>query len=349
MLVDYGSRSRVFVAIDTRVRERLLALVQGEDDYVCVPVQGSGTFGLEAGLQTFIPADASVLVLVNGIYGRRIAQILRLLGRRHSIIETREDIPIDPEVVETALQDRPDLTHVATVYCETTSGILNPIPEIASVAAAHGRRLFLDAMSALGAFPINAKDLDFDTLVASANKCLEGVPGLSFVIVRRETLVASEGNATTLSLDLYDQWRTFEKTGQWRFTPPTHVISALDQALNEFDSENGVRGRGERYRRNCRKLVNGMRDMGFRPLLPDHLQAPIVVTFYMPTDPKFEFQQFSEMMFQRGFVLYRGALSFTECFRMACIGRLDENDIGAALDAVRDSLAEMSIVTPLAA
>ena len=289
MLHDWGSRDAAFVKINKEVLSRLCEIAQGGAQYVTVPVQGSGTFAVEAMLTSFVPPKGKVLLLVNGAYGQRARRILEIARRKVVVHETAEDRPPDLARVEAILERTPSITHVFTVHCETTSGILNPISEIGALAAKYRKGYLIDSMSAFGALPLDVKTLHADAVAASSNKCIEGVPGLGFVICRREALAASKGQATTLVLDLHDQWANFEKTGQYRFTPPIHVIVAFHQALEEFTAEGGVAGRGGRYARNCRILIQGMRELGFRTLLPDALQAPIIVTFHMPSHPRFVF------------------------------------------------------------
>jgi 2-aminoethylphosphonate-pyruvate transaminase len=292
MLRDWGSRDREFAALNARVRERLVRLAGGAGTHVCVPLQGSGTFAVEGMLGTLVPRAGRLLVLVNGAYGARMVRIARCHGREVVLLETPEDQPNDVAALERALAADRSITHVAAVHCETTSGMLNPIERISEITAAAGRRLLIDAMSSFGALPLDARAVPFGAVAASANKCLEGVPGVAFVLVRNEALLAAEDNAPALSLDLYDQWLSMERTGQWRFTPPTHVLAALDQALDEHEAEGGVAGRGTRYRANCRILVEGMRVLGFETVLSHDLQAPIIVTFRMPADPRFAFDDF---------------------------------------------------------
>jgi 2-aminoethylphosphonate-pyruvate transaminase len=232
---------------------------------------------------------------------------------------------------------------VAAVHCETTSGILNPIEEIARVTARHGRGFLIDAMSAFGAVPLDAREVSFDAVVASSNKCLEGTPGLGFCLARGEALAKTEGNSHSLCLDLHDQYVSMEKNGQWRFTPPVQTILTFDRALQEFAAEGGVEGRGGRYRQNCRILVDGMRRLGFQTLLPDELQAPIIVTFHMPADPRFQFEAFYEGLRRRGYVIYPGKLTVAESFRIGCIGRLGADEMRGALGAVEDLLSEMGV------
>lgn len=343
MLRDWGSRDGAFIAMNARVRERLVAMAGGAGSHVAVLLQGSGTFAVEAMLGTFVPRDGNVLILINGAYGQRMARICGVIGRPHTPLEWPEDAAVDPGAVAARLAADPAITHVAVVHCETTSGILNPLAEVAAAVARAGRRLLIDAMSAFGALRCDAREVHFDALASSFNKCIEGVPGAAFVICRRQALEAAAGNAHSVSLDLHDQWTYMERTGQWRFTPPTHVLAAFDRALDEHAAEGGVEARGARYQRNCRVLVDGMRAMGFRPLLPDALQAPIIVTFHTPADPRFEFKTFYDRLAQRGYLIYPGKLTVADSFRIGCIGRLTEDDIRGALAAIRAVLEEMGI------
>ncbi len=345
MLHDYGSRDHEFIAINRRIRERLVAMIGGGEDYVCVPLQGSGTFVVEAMLGCFVSAQGKLLVLVNGAYGKRMIRICRYIGRATAVLEWPEDQPVDPLAVEAVLSEDDTITHVAVVHCETTSGVLNPIKEIADVVHGQGRCLLIDAMSAFGALPIDVGDLTFDAVVASSNKCLEGAPGVGFCLARKTALQETEGNSPSLSLDLFDQWVAMEGNGQWRFTPPTHCLLAFEKALRELDAEGGVTGRGRRYQENCRILVEGMRALGFETLLPDQLQAPIIVTFRMPADPGFNFSNFYDRLRQLGYVIYPGKLTVADSFRIGCIGRLGAEEMQGLLGAVQRSLVEMGVAT----
>jgi 2-aminoethylphosphonate-pyruvate transaminase len=343
MLRDLGSRDDEFIAINRRMREKLVQLAGAEQTHVCVPIQGSGTFAVEAMLATFLNRNSKVLVLINGAYGERMAKMCAMADLPHAAIRWAEDQPVDPAALATALKADPAITHVAVVHCETTSGILNPLEAVAAETARHGRRLLIDSMSAFGALSVDARRMPFDALVASSNKCIEGVPGMGFVIARKDALSGCAGNARVLSLDLHDQWKSMEKNGQWRFTPPVHVILALDQALKEHEQEGGVEGRGGRYRQNCRILVDGMRALGFETLLADRLQAPIIVTFLMPADPNFVFAEFYDRLRAKGYVIYPGKLTVADSFRIGCVGRLGAAEMDGALAAIRQAMAEMGV------
>jgi 2-aminoethylphosphonate-pyruvate transaminase len=343
MLHDYGSRDATFIDLNARILERLVGIVNGEGSYVAVPLQGSGTFVVEAMIGNFVPADGKLLILINGAYGQRIKKICDYYGRNYIVQETPEDVPVNGVQLDAALDNDTSITHVVVVHCETTSGILNPLREISEVVARHRRSLLIDSMSAFGALPLDAGEIEFDAVVASSNKCLEGAPGMGFCVARESALEKAEGNSPSLVLDLYDQWRAMQKNRQWRFTPPTHVLLAFDQALTEYLEEGGVAGRGGRYRQNCELLVAGMRAMGFRTLLADELQAPIIVTFHMPTNPGFDFARFYDGLKDQGYVIYPGKLTVADSFRMGCIGRLGAEQIEGALEAVAGLLNDFGI------
>jgi 2-aminoethylphosphonate-pyruvate transaminase len=296
-------------------------------------------------LGTLVPPTGKLAVLVNGAYGARMVRMCEYLRRDRVVLETPEDTPVDPAALDAALAADPGISHVVVVQCETTSGVLNPVEEIAAVTARRGRRLLVDAMSAFGALPLDAAATQYDALAASSNKCLEGVPGIGFAIIRQAALEGAKGNASSLSLDLHDQWVAMEKTRQWRFTPPTHVLAALDQALAEHAAEGGIAGRRARYANNCRILVDGLRTLGFETLLPDALQAPIIVTVRMPADPKFNFESFYDRLSRRGFVIYPGKLTVADSFRIGCIGRVGEHEMRGVLRAIGEILAETGVTS----
>jgi 2-aminoethylphosphonate-pyruvate transaminase len=343
---DWGSRDHDFMALTAWVRAalcRIAGVAPEGGSHVAVPIQGSGTFAVEATIGTLVPISGKLLVLVNGAYGQRIVEICRRLGRSCVHLGWAEDQPTDAERVAGALADDTGITHVAAIHCETTSGILNPVEEIAAHVAGAGRALIVDAMSSFGALPFDLSTIPADAVIASSNKCLEGVPGIGFAVIRRASLEAAKGTAPFLSLDLYDQWRGFEANGQWRFTPPTHVLAAFGKAIELHESEGGVAGRGARYRRNCETLVGGMRALGFETFLPDDLQAPIIVTFHEPDDAKFDFQRFYDGLGARGCIIYPGKLTRAASFRIGCIGALDKDDMERVLAAVPEVLKEMGV------
>jgi 2-aminoethylphosphonate-pyruvate transaminase len=340
MARDWGSRDRDFIALTARLRTRLANLAGAAETHASVLLQGSGTFVVEAMIATLVPRDGGLLVMVNGAYGRRMVEIAHRLGRKVTTLECAEDEPVDAEALDRRLLDDP-ATHVAIVHCETTSGILNPLEPVAEIVARHGRRLLVDAMSSFGALPLDAHALQVAALAASSNKCLEGVPGIGFVVADRQALLAAAGNAESLSFDLHAQWRGFETDGQWRFTPPTQVAAALDAALDGLDREGGLGARGARYAENCRVLVAGMRRLGFVPYLRPAYQAPIIVTFHRPK--RLDFGAFYDEMHRRGFSLYPGKVAGADTFRIGCIGAIDATVMNAAVAAVADTLATFGL------
>jgi 2-aminoethylphosphonate-pyruvate transaminase len=343
MLSDWGSWDGAFNALTASVCRDLVAIVHAQGDHVCVPLQGSGTFSVEAALGTLVPRNGKVLVPDNGSYCKRIVRILGYLGREAVVLPHGDQEPADPARIDAALSADPSITHVAQVHCETGTGILNPLPQIAAVVASHGRGLIVDAMSSYGAIPIDARAQRFDALIAASGKCLEGVPGMGFVITRQSGLEHAGGNSASLAMDLLDQWRYMQKTGQWRFTPPTHVVAALRAAIDQYQAQGGQAARLARYTENCAVLVSGMRALGFKTFLPDALQAPIIVTFHSPPDPAYDFGKFYALVRDRGFILYPGKLTEVDTFRVGCIGTIGADTMKQAVAAIADSLREMGV------
>jgi len=343
MLRDWGSWDSEFNAVTAHVRAKLTDVIHGKDTHTCVPMQGSGTFAVEAAVNTLVPRDGHVLVLINGAYGKRFAKLTAMMGRRVTVFETPDDVPTTADDVDRLLAADRSITHVGLIHCETSTGILNPLAAIAQVVAAHGAGLIVDAMSSFAALPIDARAIPFDALVAASGKCVEGPPGMGFVFVRRGLLEQCAGRSTSLALDLADQWTYMEKTTQWRFTPPTHVVVALHAALDQFIAEGGQPARLARYAANCRTLITGMADLGFQPFLDPAIQAPIIVTCHAPDDAHYTFEGFYERVREKGFILYPGKLTQVETFRVGCIGAIGPDEMRHAVNAVRDTLAEMGI------
>ena len=343
MLRDWGSWDAEFNAVTAQIRRKLTDIVHATDTHTCVPMQGSGTFSIEAAVNTLVPRAGHVLVLINGAYGKRFAKLTEMMGRRATQFETADDVPTTAEDVDKLLAKDPTITHVGLIHCETSTGIRNPLPAIADVVARHGKDLIIDAMSSFGALPIDARALRFDALIAASGKCVEGPPGMGFVIVRKGLLENCAGNSTSLALDLADQWAYMEKTTQWRFTPPTHVVVALNAALDQYIGEGGQPARLARYTANCAALMSGMRELGFQSFLPPDIQAPIIVTFHAPADPRYAFKEFYDHVRDKGFILYPGKLTQLETFRVGCIGAIGPDEMRHAVNAMRDTLAEMGI------
>jgi 2-aminoethylphosphonate-pyruvate transaminase len=345
MLYDAGSRDPEFLGLVRSIRKRLLRIGGAESpgDYECVLMQGSGTFAIESVISSAIPRDGRLLVAVNGAYGRRIAQMAGV----HDINVETLDTPENRKISAAAVAERlaaSKFTHVAVIHCETTTGIVNPIEEIGDVVSAAGAAFIVDAMSSFGAIPISLEAAHADFLISSANKCIEGVPGFGFILVRREPLLAAKGRARTLSLDLHAQWAGLEADGQFRFTPPTHVLLAFGKALDELDAEGGVAGRAARYRRNYETLARGMEELGFEHYLAPEDRSYVITTYRYPTWPPdgFRFEEFYTRLSQLGFIIYPGKLSQEPCFRIGTIGHIEAKDIEALLEAIRHVMAVMS-------
>ena len=351
MLKDWGSWDSDFNAVTARLRSQLLDIVHGHETHVVVPLQGSGTFSVEAAVATVVPRDGHVLVLDNGAYCKRAAKLTQMMGRKASVLAFGEDEPVSAQALDARLAEDASITHVVLIHCETGTGVENPLAEVAAVCRRHGKGLIVDAMSSFGALPIDARATRFDALIAASGKCLEGVPGMGFVFIRKAVLDACAGNSQSLAMDLHDQHVYMGKTGQWRFTPPTHVVAALAEAITQYVEEGGQRARLARYADNCRALVDGMAALGFKPLLKPEVQAPIIVTFHAPAHPAYDFKRFYEGAKARGFMLYPGKLTQVETFRVGCIGAIGRNEMRQAVDAVADTLREMGIPdgTPAAA
>ncbi|WP_317201530.1 2-aminoethylphosphonate--pyruvate transaminase [Janthinobacterium sp.] len=346
MLRDWGSWDASFNAITAQIRARLLAIVNGHDSHVCVPMQGSGTFSIEAAVHTLLPRDGHMLVLINGAYGKRMARMVAMMGRRVSVFETGEERPIAARDVERLLRADPSISHVGLIHCETSTGILNPLAAIAAVVAAEGRALIVDAMSSFGALPIDAREIPFDALIAASGKCIEGPPGMGFVLVRKSALEGSAGNSQSLSLDLHEQWSYMEQTTQWRFTPPTHVVAGFHAALEQFVAEGGQPARLARYTGNYQALMAGTAQLGLAPFLDAAVQAPIIVTLHAPADARYSFTDFYARVRDKGFILYPGKLTRAETFRVGCIGAIGAQDMRLAVHAMGDALREMGLSAP---
>ena len=344
MLKDWGSWDEDFRGLTKKLRKNLLSLLGPRKNlYDCVPIQGSGTFAVESMLGTFIPKDGKLLVLANGAYGLRAAQTMDYLNRDYHLLDKGDYLPPRGNEVAGILENDKAITHVLVIHCETSSGILNPLEEIGAVVKTAGRKLLIDSMSAFGAVPVDPEKIDFEAMVSSANKCIEGVPGFGFVFAKLSALETAKGNCHSLSLDVEAQWSAMEKSGQWRFTPPTHVVAAFLTALEIHEEEGGVAGRGARYTNNRDVMVSGMRDLGFETLLDERWLSPIIVTFFCPADRAFEFTKFYDLMKSEGYIIYPGKLTVVDSFRIGCIGRMDAHVMKGVVYAAKKALEAMGV------
>ena len=343
MLHDRSPNADLHRALTEDIRRYLLELCNGAGTHECVPIQGSATYAIEAGLQTLMPRDGRLLVIQNGFYGLRLRELAEGLGLDVKTLELPM-LPLPTRAdVERALDDDPSVTHLLLCHAETGTGVLNPVDEVAAVARERGRKLFVDAVASFGAFPIDVAALDAEAVFVSPNKCLESVPGIAVVIARRAALEAATGRSASVVLDLAAQWRFFEEVGWWRWTPPTHVVAALAKACERHRREGGTARRLDRYRRNWRRLVDGLRARGFRTLLPDEAAAPIIATFHDPDDPHYTFEALYQALERRDIVIFPGRLTATGTFRIGVMGDLVESDMDVILAAMDEALAEIGV------
>lgn len=344
---DLGARDVDFLRIVSEIRAELLRVAAlSPDEYAVVLMQGSGTFGCESVLGSVVPRGGKLLTIANGAYGKRLGTIARTLDIETVTLAYPEDAVAEPSNVERALADDPAIDAVAVVHCETTTGLLNPVEEIARIVRKRGRICVVDAMSSFGGIPIDVAGSGIDFLISSSNKCVEGVPGFSFILARKEPLIASEGRARSHSLDLFDQWREMEERDHFRFTPPTHAMLAFRQALAELDEEGGVEARARRYAANHAALVEGTRALGLEPYLRPEIQSHIITAYLYPDHPGFHPDEFHARLRVRGHVIYPGKLSERPTFRVGNIGRLFPDDLRGLVHAMRDALIEMGVPVP---
>lgn len=347
MLADYSTWDVDYNQRVMEIRERLVRLATDSDNYTAVLMQGSGTFSVEATIGSVIPPDGKLLVISNGAYGSRIAQIACCLKIPLQELAFSETEPPDLNQIRATLAADSDITHVAMVHCETTTGMINPAREVGQLAHAAGKDYILDAMSSFGGIPLSMEDYHVDYLISSANKCIQGVPGFGFVIAQQQKLEQTRGLARSLSLDLYDQWYEMEhKGGKWRYTSPTHVVNAFLQALDELDAEGGVSARHARYQENQTTLVSEMQKRGLQTLLPRELQSPIITSFYYPECPAFQFNQFYEELKLRRYVIYPGKISQADTFRIGNIGHVFPADIVNLVEQIEQTLNKLDIRVP---
>jgi 2-aminoethylphosphonate-pyruvate transaminase len=344
MLRDLGSRDYEFIEIVRNIRTHLLNIAGvNKSEYEAIIMQGSGTYGLESVVASTIPPDGKFLVIINGAYGRRIAQMARIMKIETKALEYPENVLPDLEEIEKTLKEDKGITNVCVVHCETTTGIINPIKEIGEIVNSHGRKFFVDAMTTFGAMKIDFKSTHIDYLVTSANKCLEGVPGCSLIIAKTSSLLSTEGYARSLSMDVLAQLKGLESDGQFRFTPPIQVLMALSQALDELEEEGGIEGRAARYKSNYETLLAGMRELGFIEYLFPNIRGYIITSFLNPVHPNYSFAEFYKKLNERDQVIYPGKLSTWDGFRIGTIGRITSTDVKVLLNAIRETLEEMNV------
>jgi 2-aminoethylphosphonate-pyruvate transaminase len=343
MLKDRASGGVEFQADLKFAREYMVGLVGGQGAYTAIPLQGSATYANEAVIAALVPPGGKLLIHANGVYGDRLIEICVHTSKPHAVLRTPPFTPATAAQFEAAIRADAALTHVMVVHCETSTGVLNPLEALADVCRRHSKGLLIDAVASFGAIDIDAKRLGFQALTVSSNKCMQAAPGICWSLVQKTALENSKGNCPSLALDLWDQNQHLERTGAFRYTPPTQVLAAFAQACREHQAEGGAPARLARYRRNWRRLVDGMRQMGFKTVVPDEFASPIVATFHNPDHPAFSFQKLFEGMQRRGFIIFPGRLALANTFRIGCMGVVTEDDIAEAMTAVAETLAEMGV------
>ncbi len=341
-LRDFTPNEPDLLALTAEFRQTLVALANGGDAYVTIPLQGTGNTANEATLGTLVPRDRKLLIVNNGFYGERLKQIAGAIGVPYRALDLPITEPVAAGQLEKALAAEPQISHVALCHVDTGTGLLNPIERVAEVCRARGVGLIIDAIASFGGLPLDASALAPEAIVLSPNKWLEGLPGIGLVLVRRTALEPAAGRCHSFCLDLYRQWRSFEDAGVWRFTPPGQAIAALVAALRQHARE-GRAARFERVRRNWRCLVDGLRAEGFTTVLEDEVAAPVIATFHEPADPNYDRQRFFEAMWRQGFVMFRGSLTPFPTFRIGCMGAFDREAMAAVVRAVRQSMAEIGV------
>jgi 2-aminoethylphosphonate-pyruvate transaminase len=346
MLEDVGSRDFAFINAVKEIRNTLLDLAHApkEEGYECVLVQGSGTFGIESVISSVVSKSDTLLILANGAYGERIVKMAVIHGLNHYVLRFPEDEIVSPEATEKFLQMHSEITYVACIHSETTTGLFNPVEAIGAVCKKYQKVFIVDAMSSFGGVEMNMKQMNIDFLISSSNKCIEGVPGFAFALCKKEELIKAKGQTRSLSLDLYEQWAGLEANGQFRFTPPTLSIMAFQQALKELEKEGGVKAREQRYKVNKQVLDEGMEELGFKEYIKPEIQGHIITSFLYPDDPNFNFETFYEKLNQRGFVIYPGKLSKASAFRIGNIGHIFTEEVQQLLVAIKEVVEENGIM-----
>ena len=343
MLKDWCTWDKDYNDIVQDIRKKLVTLAvkpENQDRYTAVLMQGSGTFGVESVLGTVIPKEnGKLFIIANGAYGNRMEDIAKALNINYTILKLGDKDPVSLEKVKEILENNPEITHVSVVHSETTSGMLNPIERIGKIVKAFNKIFIVDAMSSFGGIKINVDDIGIDFIISSSNKCIQGVPGFSFIICKKDMIEKCKGQARSLSLDLYNQWKVMEEQhGKWRFTSPTHTVRAFAQAISELEFEGGIEQREKRYRRNNSILRKGMKSLGFETLISEEYQSPIITTFLAPNSPKYNFETFYKELKSQGFVIYPGKVTDVESFRIGNIGEIYPDDIYELLKVIEKTI-----------
>ena len=339
VIPDLCHREPEYFEMMRRCRAAVARLAGGDDDWVTVLFTGSGTAAVEATICSVVPSDRALLVVDNGVYGDRMLKIARAHGIASHAVSVDTFSAVCPDAVDAALLAHPEVSHVAVVHHETTTGVLNPVADIARVVERRGRRMIVDAMSSLFGEPLDVTQPPLDFVTASANKCLQGVPGVSFVLARRTALAALRGRAPrSVYLDLHAHFATQEQDNT-PFTPAVQVVHAMEQALAELAQE-GVKQRIARYADNARVLREGLGELGFSILVAPDARSNILTTFRLPDGVTYD--ALHDALKRRGYIIYAGQGDLRRyAFRVANIGTLTPRDMAGVVQAFAEALAEL--------
>jgi 2-aminoethylphosphonate-pyruvate transaminase len=339
---DICPREQEFCDIMNSIKLDLPKVVNGQDDYVAVLFASSGTGGVESAITSAVPKDGKLLIVENGSYGTRICKI----AERYSIPFVSYSLAYgdypDIKAIELLIKNDTNITHLAVIDHETTSGMRNPVQAICDLAHSNNIEVIVDCMSSYAGLEIDLQKWKAEYIISSSNKCIQGMAGLSFVIFRKSLLEKIKGNARSFYFDLYEQYSGFQKSGQMQFTPPVQVVYALRKAIDEFFDET-LTGRLNRYRQNYETLYFGLEKMGFRFLLPEAQQSGILLAVLEPSNPEYSFDAMHDFLYRRNYTIYPGKGAKEATFRLSVLGDLHKNDIEGFLTTLSEYFAQAGI------
>lgn len=344
---DICPREKEFAGLMKGLREDLVRIVHGDTQkYTSVLFCGSGTLNIDVCLNSLLPAGKKILVVNNGAYSTRAVEICEHYGMPHIDLKFPVDQQPDLALVEKTLRDDPDIALVHTTHNETGTGILNPIREIGALAHRYGAVFTVDTTSTYAMRPIDIEADNIDFCMASAQKGLMAMTGLSFVVGNRALIEASAAYPTrSYYCNLFLQYDYFEKTGEMHFTPPVQTIYAALQALKEYWAE-GEEAKWARHTRVFNAIHAGLDELGFRDAVRREWQSGLVVSVVYPDDPNWNFEKVHDYCYERGFTIYPGKISTTNTFRLCALGAIDEADIRDFFVVFRAALKELGVQTP---
>ncbi|WP_118988029.1 2-aminoethylphosphonate--pyruvate transaminase [Photorhabdus sp. CRCIA-P01] len=338
---DIGTRTPQMKALTQRLRQQIAEVANCGGDFSVVPLQGSGTFAVEAMLTSLLPTGESCLILVNGPYGERMVDICQIYELPHHVLYTDPLKPISVTDVVDYLESHPDIASLALIHFETGIGILNPLAALLELAEQRGKSVFVDSMSAFGLLPISFTSPALQAVAASSNKILHGAPGLGFVIARSSALEQPRLRRT-LSLNLQAQYHGFQHDGMWRFTPPVQVIAALSCAISEYMQQGGQAARLRRYQQIASRVIGGLAQWGIQPLVTEIYGAPVITTFVLPFSSNvLSARLLSERLLSYQLVIYPSQVSEVNSFRIGFIGELTDHDVDRLIAAIGEIVSDI--------